>query len=104
MRDDPADVATALTLARRVRRKIKQNLFWAAIYNAIAIPVAAGALYPSLGILLQPAWAALAIDRKSTRLNSSHTVISYAVFCLKKQIPCRLPRPCAPVETAGLRL
>src|SRR5207249_4088353 len=54
MRDDPADVATALTLARRVRRKIKQNLFWAAIYNAIAIPVAAGALYPSLGILLQP--------------------------------------------------
>jgi len=62
MRDDPADVATALTLARRVRRKIKQNLFWAAIYNAIAIPVAAGALYPSLGILLQPAWAALAMS------------------------------------------
>src|SRR3989449_435187 len=68
MRDDPADVATALTLARRVRRKIKQNLFWAAIYNAIAIPVAAGAL-----------------DRKSTRLNSSHGYISYAVFCLKKK-------------------
>ena len=62
MRDDPADVATALALARRVRRKIKQNLFWAAIYNAIAIPVAAGALYPSLGILLQPAWAALAMS------------------------------------------
>jgi len=62
MRDDPADVATALTLARRVRRKIKQNLFWAAIYNAIAIPVAAGALYPSLGMLLQPAWAALAMS------------------------------------------
>src|SRR5439155_219362 len=52
----------ALVLARRVQRKIKQNLFWAAIYNLIAIPLAAGVLYPSLGILLKPAWAALAMS------------------------------------------
>jgi Cu2+-exporting ATPase len=62
MKDDPADVAAALVLARRVRGKIKQNLFWAAIYNLIAIPLAAGVLYPSLGILLRPAWAALAMS------------------------------------------
>jgi Cu2+-exporting ATPase len=62
MKDNPADVAAALTLARRVRRKIKQNLFWAAIYNLVAIPLAAGVLYPSLGILLKPAWAALAMS------------------------------------------
>src|SRR5437867_5912638 len=49
MKDDPADVPVALVLARRVHRKIKQNLFWAAIYNLIAIPLAAGVLYPSLG-------------------------------------------------------
>ncbi len=62
MKDNPADVPAALVLARRVRRKIKQNLFWAAIYNVIAIPLAAGVLYPSLGILLKPAWAALAMS------------------------------------------
>ena len=62
MKDDPADVPVALVLARRVHGKIKQNLFWAAIYNLIAIPLAAGVLYPSLGILLQPAWAALAMS------------------------------------------
>jgi Cu2+-exporting ATPase len=61
-RDDPADVPFALGLAREVRRKIKQNLFWAAIYNVVAIPLAGGALYPSLGILLKPAWAALAMS------------------------------------------
>ena len=62
MKDDPADVPVALVLARRVRGKIKQNLFWAAIYNLVAIPLAAGVLYPSLGILLKPAWAALAMS------------------------------------------
>lgn len=59
VRNDPADVAKAIQLARKVRGKIKQNLFWAAIYNVLAIPVAAGALYNSYGILLRPEWAAL---------------------------------------------
>ncbi|PYE53934.1 heavy metal translocating P-type ATPase [Deinococcus yavapaiensis] len=59
VRSDPADVASAVVLARRVRGKIVQNLFWAAIYNVLAIPVAAGVLYPSTGVLLRPEWAAL---------------------------------------------
>jgi Cu2+-exporting ATPase len=56
VKNDPADVSRSIQLARKVRGKIKQNLFWAAIYNLIAIPIAAGALYPSMGILLRAAW------------------------------------------------
>ena len=59
VKNDPADVARSIILARKVRGKIKQNLFWAAIYNVLAIPVAAGALYNGYGILLRPEWAAL---------------------------------------------
>ena len=59
MNSDPASVATAIALARKVRGKIVQNLFWAAIYNLLAIPFAAGILYPAYGILLRPEWAAL---------------------------------------------
>jgi P-type Cu2+ transporter len=62
VKNDPADVSRSIMLARRVRGKIKQNLFWAAIYNVIAIPIAAGALYPSLGVLLRPEWSALAMS------------------------------------------
>jgi Cu2+-exporting ATPase len=62
VKNDPADVSHSIQLARKVRGKIKQNLFWAAIYNVIAIPIAGGALYPSLGVLLRPEWAALAMS------------------------------------------
>lgn len=57
--DDPAGVPLAIRLAQRVRGKIVQNLFWAAIYNLIALPVAGGVLYPSFKVLLAPEWAAL---------------------------------------------
>ena len=62
VKNDPADVSRSIQLARKVRGKIKQNLFWAAIYNLIAIPIAAGVLYPSLRLLLRPEWAALAMS------------------------------------------
>jgi len=45
----PEDVSRSIQLALNARGKIKQNLFWVAIYNIIAIPVAAGARYPALG-------------------------------------------------------
>ena len=61
VKNNPADVARSIFLARRVRGKIKQNLFWAAAYNVVAIPIAGGVLYPSLGLLLTPEWAALAM-------------------------------------------
>ncbi|HEX5600926.1 MAG TPA: heavy metal translocating P-type ATPase, partial [Pyrinomonadaceae bacterium] len=62
VKNDPSDVAGSIQLAQKVRSKIKQNLFWAAIYNLIAIPIAAGALYPSFGLLLRPEWSALAMS------------------------------------------
>ena len=49
----------AFKLAKKTLRKIQQNLFWAFGYNLIAIPLAAGALYPKFGILLSPSIAAL---------------------------------------------
>ena len=62
VKNNPADVARSIRLAKAVRGKIKQNLFWAAIYNIVALPIAAGGLYYSLGILLKPEFAALAMS------------------------------------------
>ena len=61
MRSDLAAVPRAIRLARRTMRVIRQNLFWAFVYNVIGIPIAAGALYPAFGILLTPALAAAAM-------------------------------------------
>jgi Cu+-exporting ATPase len=61
MRGDPVGVSRAIQLARRTMRVIRQNLFWAFVYNVIGIPVAAGALYPIFGIRLTPAMAAAAM-------------------------------------------
>jgi Cu+-exporting ATPase len=70
--NDLQDVARAIDLSRRTIRTIKQNLFWAFIYNTIGIPVAAGALYPVLGLLLNPmiASAAMAFSSVSVVSNS----------------------------------
>ena len=65
MRSDPADVLVAIQLSKAIVRKMKQNLFWAAIYNVVAIPIAAGALYPAFGILLRPEFGALAMSASS---------------------------------------
>ncbi|HEU5298011.1 MAG TPA: copper-translocating P-type ATPase, partial [bacterium] len=59
MRSDPADVLRAVFLSKATVRKMRQNLFWASVYNVLAIPVAAGALYPAYGIMLRPEWSAL---------------------------------------------
>ncbi|MDQ6604389.1 MAG: HAD-IC family P-type ATPase [Chloroflexota bacterium] len=64
-RSNPGDVVAAIKLGRATVRKMKQNLFWAAIYNLIAIPIAAGMLYKPFGIELHPAFAALAMSASS---------------------------------------
>jgi Cu+-exporting ATPase len=72
MRSDLDSVPQALTLARRTMHTMKQNLFWALIYNVIGIPIAAGVLYPNFGILLNPviASAAMAFSSVSVVMNS----------------------------------
>lgn len=76
VKDNPADVTGAISLARKVQGKIKQNLFWAAIYNLVAIPVAAGALYPSMGLLLRPEWAALAMSASTVSVTLNALLIN----------------------------
>ena len=72
MRGDLQGVVAAMHLSRRTMRTMKQNLFWAFVYNVVGIPVAAGALYPFLGILLSPivASAAMAFSSVSVVINS----------------------------------
>ena len=65
MRGDLADVPRAIRLSRLTIRDIKQNLFWAFCYNVIGIPVAAGALYASYGLLLSPMIAGAAMSLSS---------------------------------------
>jgi P-type Cu2+ transporter len=65
MNSDPADIARAVRLSKATVRKMKQNLVWASVYNVLAIPVAAGALYPSLGWSLRPEIAALLMSASS---------------------------------------
>jgi Cu+-exporting ATPase len=72
IRGDLTSAVTAIQLSQRTMRTIKQNLFWAFIYNVLGIPLAAGALYPFFGLLLDPmvASAAMALSSVSVVSNS----------------------------------
>lgn len=65
MKSDLLDVSTAVQLSKAVIRNIKQNLFWAFIYNVIGIPVAAGLFYLSFGLKLNPMIGAFAMSFSS---------------------------------------
>ena len=69
---DLRKIPEAIQLPQQTARTIRQNLFWAFIYNLVGIPVAAGALYPVSGFLLNPmiAGAAMALSSVSVVANS----------------------------------
>lgn len=77
MRSDPLDVLAAIRLSKATVTKMKQNLFWAAIYNVVAIPIAAGAL-ASLGILLKPEIGALAMSASSITVATNAVLLKRA--------------------------
>lgn len=65
MKDDLADVCDVIDFSKKTIRNIKQNLFWALIYNTIGIPIAAGVLYPAFGMTLSPMIAAACMSFSS---------------------------------------
>ena len=90
MSGDPRGLLTAFALSRATMRNIRQNLFWAFAYNVALIPLAAGALYPLLGVLLDPIIAAAAMAL------SSVTVVTNAL-----RLRGFRPRSGATVESAS---
>lgn len=65
IKGDLRDVPAAILLSKQTVRKVKQNLFWALAYNVAAIPIAAGLLFPIIGLLLRPEIAAFAMSMSS---------------------------------------
>ena len=80
MEGDLENVVASVQFSKKVMRRIKENIFWAFAYNSILIPVAAGVLYPSFGIMFEPQYAGLAMAL------SSVTVISLSLM-LKRYVP-----------------
>lgn len=84
MKSDPADILKALMLSKATVRKMKQNLFWAAIYNVLAVPVAAGIFYTSLGWSLRPEISALLMSASSIIVASNAVLLKRIEPRLKK--------------------
>jgi len=76
MRSDPADVAKAIRLGRKVLSKIRQNLFWALIYNILGIPLAAGVFIPITGWTLSPLFAGGAMALSSVSVVTSSLLLN----------------------------
>jgi Cu2+-exporting ATPase len=88
MRSDPLDVPVALRIGRGTLRKMRQNLGWAIGYNAVALPIAAGAFEPSLGLVLRPEIAALS-------MSGSSLLVAVNALLLKR---LELPTPAGPEQ------
>ena len=94
MRSDPLDVPTALTVGRGTLRKMRQHLGWAIGYNAIALPIAAGA-FAWAGLTLRPEIAALSMS------GSSFLVAVNAVMLKRLRLPRPPEEPQAPAPPTG---
>ncbi len=77
MRNDLRDIPKAISLSRNTMRKIKQNMFWALVYNCIGIPIAAGVFYPMTGWLLSPILAGGAMALSSVSVVTNSLLLKY---------------------------
>lgn len=75
VKGDIRDVERSIRLGRKTLGKIKQNLFWAFCYNIVGIPIAAGVFYPSLGLILRPEFAGLAMALSSVSVVTSSLLL-----------------------------
>lgn len=78
MRSDPLDILRAIRLSKATVRKMKENLFWASIYNLLAIPVAAGVLYPRFGVSLRPEISAILMSISSIIVATNAVLLNRA--------------------------
>lgn len=65
MKSDPLDILKSIILSKATVQKMKENLVWASVYNVLAIPIAAGILYPKFGITLRPEFSAILMSLSS---------------------------------------
>jgi Cu+-exporting ATPase len=93
MREDLRDVVVALEVARATMRKVKENLFWAFVYNTVSIPIAAGALYPAFRVVVSPEWAAFLMALSSLTVTLNTLWMRGYVPSLRRE-----ERPAVPVQ------
>jgi Cu2+-exporting ATPase len=77
MQSNPLDVVNALEISRATVAKMRQNLWWAAGYNTIAFPIAAGIFYPAFGLVLRPEIGALAMSGSSLLVAVNALLLRY---------------------------
>lgn len=84
VRDDLRDVVAAIQLSEKTLKKIKQNIFWAMIYNTLLIPAAAGLLYPFFGIVFKPEFAGFAMAMSSVSVVTNSLLMKNYIPPIKK--------------------
>ena len=97
MNSELSSVAKAISLSKATIRNIKQNLFWAFFYNCLGIPVAAGVLYPTMGILLSPMLGAAAMSVSSLFVVTNALRLRF--WKSKRQNTVEIKKETLPMET-----
>lgn len=103
IKEDLRDVVVALEIAKATMRKVKQNLFWAFIYNVLGIPIAAGLLYPIAKIVVSPELAAFFMATSSVSVTLNTLLLKRFRPSLHKMLPegVKQPVPAAAPAAGG---
>ncbi len=102
IKDDLRDVVVALEVARATMRKVKENLFWAFVYNTLGIPVGAGLLYPFFKLVISPEIAALLMAVSSMSVTLNTLLLKRFVPSIRKEERRRAAQPAlSPVGGGG---